>query len=304
MFRRAAVILVALTFFPAVLHAQDNVFTVSVQSADVHKGPSTATPVIGHAASGTVLPVLRNLGSWVQVAWTGAPDGFAYVHLTMGRLNARDANAPAAPASRRTSSPATSGPAPVSTSPSAPAPVPLTTAPRTAVPSGDRVAPSSQQSGTAISHLVGVGGLVGSMDTFGATARWWRDKHVGLQLGVTRDAMTSDVAEGRVTSMQIEPGIVYALFDRVRDYVWVRPYVGSALSFRHQTLKVPVPDSSQPPSDNGVGFRAFGGGELTFAPATQFGLSAEVGYRRLPSPFAGFEPNRYSLSIAGHWYIK
>jgi hypothetical protein len=293
MFRRAAAILVALTVFPAVLHAQDTVFTVSVQSADVHKGPSTGAPVVGHAASGTVLPVLRDLGSWLQVTWASAPEGFGYVHLTTGRLNARGANTSAAAASPRASS----------TSPSAPAPVPLTTVPR-APSTGDRVAPAAQQGGTPISHLVGVGGLIGSMSSFGATARWWRDKHLGLQIGVTRDAITSDLAEGRVTSMQIEPGVVYALFDRVRDYVWVRPYVGSALSFRHQTLKVPVPDPNQPTSDNGIGFRAFGGGELTFASATQFGLSAEVGYRRLPTPFAGFEPDRFSVSILGHWYIR
>jgi hypothetical protein len=29
--------------------------------------------------------------------------------------------------------------------------------------------------------------------------------------------MTSDAAAGRVTSMQFEPGVVYALFDRVTD---------------------------------------------------------------------------------------
>src|SRR4051812_5313428 len=290
MFRRAAVILVALTIFPAVLHAQDTVFTVSVESADVHKAPSTAAPVVGHAANGTVLPVVRNLGSWLQVPFAGAPEGIGYVHLTTGRLNARGANTSAAAASPRASAGSTS----------APAPVPLTTVPRT--PS--TVAPGGQQGGTPISHLVGVGGLIGSMSSFGATARWWRDKHLGLQLGVTRDAITSDLTEGRVTSMQIEPAVVYALFDRVRDYVWVRPYVGSGLSFRHQTLKAPVPDPSQPTSDNGVGFRAFGGGELTFASATQFGLSVEVGYRRLPTPFAGFEPDRFSASLAGHWYIK
>jgi len=296
MFRRAAAILVTLTIFPAVLHAQDTVFTVSVQSADVHKGPSTAAPVVGHAASGTVLPVMRNLGSWLQVSWVGAPEGFGYVHLTTGRLNAPGATTSTANASPRT----------LSASTSAPAQVPLTTVPRppSTPATGDRVAPVGQQGGTPISHLVGVGGMIGSMSSFGATARWWHDKHLGLQLGATRDAITSDVAEGRVTSMQIEPGVVYALFDRVRDYVWVRPYVGSALSFRHQTLKIPVPDPSLPASDNGVGFRAFGGGELTFASATQFGLSAEAGYRRLPAPFAGFEPDRFSLSIAGHWYIK
>ena len=56
------------------------------------------------------------------------------------------------------------------------------------------------------------------MSSFGATARWWRNKHVGVQVGLTRDAMSSDTATGRVTSMQIEPGVVYALFDRVPGY--------------------------------------------------------------------------------------
>jgi len=116
--------------------------------------------------------------------------------------------------------------------------------------------------------------------------------------------MSSDTAAGRVTAMQIEPGVVYGLFDRVPGYVWIRPYVGSALSFRHASLDVPVTDPSQPTSDNGVGYRFFGGGEFTFATATQFGLSAEVGYRHLPTAFAGFEPDRMSVALIGHWYIK
>jgi len=142
------------------------------------------------------------------------------------------------------------------------------------------------------------------MSSFGATARWWHDKHLGIQVGLTRDAMSSDTAAGRVTSMQIEPGVVYALFDRVPGYVWIRPYVGSALSFRHQTWKDTAPVPMEPASDNGVGFRVFGGSELTFASVTQFGLSAEVGYRRWPTPFPGFEADRMSVAIAGHWYIK
>ena len=87
MTRRAAAVLLVLTLFPAVLYAQDTALTVTVQSADVYKGPSTGTPVIGHAPKGDVLPVVRNLGSWVQVAWVAAPDGIGYVHTTMGRLN-------------------------------------------------------------------------------------------------------------------------------------------------------------------------------------------------------------------------
>ncbi len=300
MTRRVAAVVVALTIFPAVLYAQETVLTVTVQSADVYKSPSTGAPVVGHASRGTTLPVVRNLGSWMQVAWDGAPEGTGYVHTTMGRLNPRNANTPAV----NTPSRATSTAASVSTSTSAsssstaPAPVPLATTqrtPSTGVPPGQ---------GTTISHIVGVGGMVGSMSSFGATARWWRKNRLGVQVGVTRDSMASDTTDGRVTSMQFEPGVVYALFDRVRDYVWVRPYVGSALSFRHATLSAPVSDPNQPTSDNGVGFRVFGGGEFTFATATQFGLSAEVGYRRLPTPFPGFEPDRMSVALVGHWYIK
>lgn len=305
MIRRAAAVLLALTLYPASLHAQDTVLTVTVQSADVYKGPSTATPVIGHAARGTALAVSRNLGSWVQVPWPDSPDGIAYVHVTMGRLGARGANPPASGA-RATSAPAapTSASAASASSTRVPGTVPMTNAQRTPASSGDRLPPSGQPGSSKISHVVGLGGMVGSMSTFGATARWWHDKHLGAQVGFTRDSMTSDTAPGEVTSMQVEPAVVYALFDRVPGYLWIRPYVGSALSFRHQTLSVPAPDPTQPTSDNGIGYRFFGGGELTFASVTQFGLSAEVGYRHLPTPFAGFEPDHLSFSIAGHWYIK
>ena len=156
-----------------------------------------------------------------------------------------------------------------------------------------------------ITHFFGVGGLVGSRHSFGGTARAWRGNHLGIQLAFTREAMRSDIAAGRVTSIRFEPGVVYALFDHVSDYVWVRPYVGSVLSFRHQTLKVPAPAAMEPVSDNGIGFRVFGGSELTFAGLQRFGLSAELGYRRFPTtPFPDFEADRLSVSIAGHWYIK
>lgn len=290
MIRRTAAVVLALTIFPAVLHAQDTMLTVTVQSADVHKGPSTGSPVIGHAPKGVALPVVRNLGSWLEVAWQ-VPEGIGYVHTTTGRLNSPSGTAPATTTSSRMSS-------------ATPAPVPMSTTQRTPASTGDRLPPSGQTGGSRISHVVGVGGMVGTMSSFGATARWWHDKHLGVQVGVTRDAMSSDTATGRVTSMQIEPGVVYALFDRVPGYVWIRPYVGSALSFRHETWKdtAPVPMASS--SDNGVGYRLFGGTELTFAGVTQLGLSAEVGYRNVPTPFAGFEADRASVAIIGHWYIK
>ena len=299
MTRSVALVILALALNAAPLHAQTSVFTVTVQSADVHKGPTTGSPVIGQAPRNTALTVARNLGSWAEVLWPESPEGVGYVHLTMGRIGAPGATPPPASPSPRASSSRPAVRQGAGTPARTPEPVPLTATQRTAP--GDRVASSVSQGGPSISHIVGVGGMVGSMSSWGGTARWWRNKHVGLQAALTRDAMTSDVAPGRVTSMQFEPGVVYALFDRVPGYVWFRPYVGSALSFRRQTLKDAV---AQPITDSGVGYRVFGGTELTFAGMTQFGLSAELGYRRQPTPFAGFEPDRFAVAIAGHWYIK
>jgi len=293
MLRRAAAVVLALTLNPALVRAQDTVLTVNVPSADVHKGPSTVTPVIGHAPRGTVLPVSRNLGSWVKVAWPDAQDGIGYVHVTMGRIGAAT---PAAPATRTP---------PRAASAAAPPPARTTTPPPTRTSPAKYIRPSSSPvTVTPESHLFGVGALVGSTSNFGATARAWRNNRVGIQVGFARDAMTSDVAAGRVTSIQFEPGVVYALFDRVSDYVWIRPYVGSVVSFRHQTSSVEAPVVMEPVSNNGVGFRVFGGSELTFSNVPRFGLSVDLGYRRFPTPFPGFEPSPLSASIAGHWYIK
>ena len=290
MIRRAAAFILALTLNPVLLCAQNTVLTVSVPSANVHRGPSNVSPVIGHVSRGTALPVLRNLGSWVKVPYHGAPERVGYVHVTMGRLGPPNAGAPVTNTSPRASS--------------APAPATKTIPPPTRTSVAEPVAPRPQVNVTPPSHILGVGGLVGSMSSFGATARAWHNNHLAIQFGFTRDAMTSGSAAGRVTSMQFEQGVVYALFDHVSDYVWIRPYVGSGVSIRHQTLSVSGPVAMEPASDNGVGFRVFGGSELTFASLPRFGLSAELGYRRLSAPFPGFEADPLSVSIAGHWYIK
>src|SRR5438552_2552416 len=104
MIRRAAALVLALTLNPTPLRAQDTVLTVNVPSADVHKGPSTVTPVIGHVSRGTVLPVSRNLGSWVKIDWPGAQDGSAYLHVTMGRIDPANADASATNVSAQASS--------------------------------------------------------------------------------------------------------------------------------------------------------------------------------------------------------
>jgi outer membrane protein W len=289
MIRRAAAVVLALTLNPALVSAQDTVFTVTVPSADVYKGPTTVTPVIGRAPRGTVLPVSRNLGSWAKVAWPDAPDGVGYVHLTMGRL-----------ASSKGAGPMVTAPARTSTAPYV---APTQPAPATRAVPRDQIAVTDEATGTPISHIFGVGGRLESTRRLGATARVWRNDRLGIQFSFMRDAITSSTGAGRVTSMQLEPGAVFALFDHVSDYVWFRPYVGSGLSFHRQSLKVSSPDLTLA-SDNGFGFRVFAGSEVTFATVQRFGLSVEVGYRRMPTPFAGFEADRLNASLAGHWYIK
>jgi hypothetical protein len=299
MTRRVAAIVLALGLCSAPLYAQDLVLRVSVSSADVHKGPSVVTPVIGHLPRGTAVVVLRNLGSWIRIEWPGAPDGFGYLHVTTGRLTPRSSDGSISNEAMR----APSAAAPVSSAPSSPA---SPTAGQTAIaprPRRERVVVQSEQDGTPISHVVGFGGLFDSMRSIGATTRAWRDNRLGLQIGFTRDAMTSSVAAGRIISMQVEPAVVYGLFDHVSDYFWIRPYIGSGLSIRHQNLH----DATSAGADaahTDVGFRVFSGAEATFAGAPRFALSVDLGYRRLPTPFRGFEQDRFSASVSGHWYVK
>ena len=261
MLRRAAAVVLVLTLNPALVRAQDAVLRVDVPLADVYKGPSTVTPIIGHVSRGTVMPVLRNLGSWLKVAWPEAQDGVGYVHVTMGRIGPLGADAPATYTSPRAS--AASPPSTTSIPPVM----------RTGA--AQHVEPRRQVYVTPASHIFGVGGLVESTSNVGATARAWRNNRVGIQFGFTRDAAT-----------RLEPGVVYALLDHVSDYVWIRPYVGSAMIFRRQT------------SDNAAGIRVFGGSELTFASVPRLGVSADLGYRRLPAQ------SPLSASIAIHWYVK
>src|SRR5262249_43955202 len=151
------------------------------------------------------LAVTRNLGSWVRVAWPDAPDGVGYVHVTMGRIGAPGANPPLT----RIPGQAASAPAPASSPGSAPAtaatPTALAMRPSTSHP----IATRDSFGITPAEHTFGVGGLVGTMSTYGATTRMWPNNKLGIQLGFTRDAMTSSFNADRTTSMQFEPGIVY-----------------------------------------------------------------------------------------------
>jgi hypothetical protein len=224
----------------------------------------------------------------VKIAWPDGRDGFGYVHVTMGRIG------PVTDDVRRTT---TSAPRPGTTI------VPITQAPAKVAaqqtPVSNRPAPRVQGNASPASHIFGIGGLVGYTRSIGATTRMWTANRIGIQFAVTRNTLTNDLTADQLTTTQVEPGIMFGLFDRVTDYVWLRPYVGSTLTFRHVSAS-----ALQPVADNSTGFRVFGGAEFTFSSAPQFGISADLGYRRFQEPVAGFDDPRTTVAIAGHWYIR
>lgn len=290
MLRRTTAVVFMLLLYPALVLAQGSLLRVSVPSADVHKGPSVVTPVVGQATRDTTLTVSQNLGSWVKVPWPAAPDGVGYVHVTMGQFVSANGQ-PVPSMSSRSSTSGAAG----STFPQMP--------PRG--PAGPPMAPANQAGVQRISHVVGLGGLVASPRGFGLTGRVWGNRRIAIPIALTRDTLTSDVVTDSVRTTRLEWGLIYSPIDHLTDYVWFRPYAGTVASYGHQTLRV---GGSAPglevASDNGVGYRFFGGSELSFASVPQIGVSLEVGYRKFPTPFPGFETKPVSLSLAGHWYVK
>jgi hypothetical protein len=287
MIRRAAVVVVMLLVSASPLYAQSTVLTVRSSSANVHKSPSTGSPVVGKAPRGAMLEVTRELGSWVRVSWPDVPEGVGFVHLTAGSIQ-RGSDAPAS----RTSAAGRSRPTTQSG------------AAQTAQAGQGAGLPSAAPSPYVLpTHVVGVGARVGgSALAFGGSARAWRRGRLGFQVEVSRHSMTSTGVTGRVTSTQFTPSALYSFRDRVTNAVWIRPYLGAGIGLHHQTLSGVTPGSST--SDNGLGLQAFGGAEITLASVPRLALSADLGYYGAPSPFAGFEPGGMGMSLAAHWYLR
>jgi len=294
MIRHVAAAAVVLCLIPSWVSAQSTEFTVNLASANVHKAPSTGSPVLGKAPRGTVLEVTRELGDWVKVTWTEAPDSAGYLHVSSGSLRPRhapDQNG-SGPARTPGRAAAVSNTRTMSASPAMAIAVPE------AAPMHDHSAASSSNYITPPAHGLGFGGRVsGSTVGFGATARGWSRKRLGLQLDVSRYALTSPTAPGRVTSLQVAPSVLYSLPDRVTDYFWLRPYVGAGVNLSRST-------QAGFGSTSKSGFQAFGGGEMTFASVPRFAVSADVGYRSSRAPFDGFELGGMNFSISGHWYVR
>jgi hypothetical protein len=294
MIRLAAAVAVALCLAPSWLHAQGTQLTVKTASADVHKAPTTASPVIGQAPRGAVLEVTRELGDWVKISWPDAQDGVAYVRLSTGSI-VGGATTTASAEAGVTSSPALSQ----SASPT------MAGMPADASASTTDSVPTSAPYVAPLNHIVGLGGRVGgSTPSFGATARLWSRQRLGVQVEVSRSSITSVEAPGRLTSVQFAPSLIYSLPDSLTDYVWVRPYLGGGPTFYRSTLSSGIPGVSGSLPENSLGFATFGGGEVTFSSVPRFALSVDVGYSWSPTAFTVYDLGGLGFSVSGHWYVK
>ena len=299
MIRHIAAVAVVVCLSPSWLCAETTEFTVGTAPADVHKSPSTGSPVIGKATRGTVLRVTRELGSWVRVSWPAAQDGVGYVHMSMGWLSHISL-----PGSTQAAGPTTPSITSVSGRPAPASPPPATTSvPADRAAAIQRPAPASPVSVTP-AHLVGLGGrLGGSTLGYGAGARASLSRRFGIEFEVSRYAPASAVAQQRLTSLQFAPSVLYSLPDKLTDYVWLRPYVGGGVTVYRSTLSSGTA-AALSVSDNRLGRQVFGGTEVTFAAVPRFTLSADYGYRWHQVPFTGFDLGGPGLSMSGHWYVK
>jgi hypothetical protein len=287
MIRKAAAVVVVLCLSSVSLHAQSAKLMVSATSATVYKSPSVASPVVGKAARGEALEVTREVGDWVKVAWPSAPDGVGYVRTSMGSIS-RGAAAPAPVRAAATPAPRTAAPAPAArieqqplTRPSAPSPARTITPP---------------------THTLGFGGRMGG-STFGvgASVRGWSERRLGGQFDVSHYSITSPIQIGSFSATQLGPSVLIPMRDHITDHVWMRPYIGAGIDWTHATLSQ-APGFSE--TSNTIGGRVFGGSEFMFSSVPQFGLSLDIGYYQIPTPFVGWEMKGIGAAVSAHWYVK
>ncbi len=239
-----------------------------------------------------MLEITRELGSWVKVSWPAGEDGVGYVHTSTGSrsdavttASGQPGRTPMRHASVSDARPATVEPAAHVTEDSQ---------------------PSLQPAYVSLpTHLLGLGGRTGDSTLgSGASARSWFRHRLGLQVEVSRSALTSPATPGRFTATQVAPSLLYALPDRVTDYVWVRPYVGAGPRLLRHSVSLGPQINGVSVAENSMGLQAFGGGELTFSGLSRFALSADLRYNWAEAPAAGFDLGGLGVALSGHWYIK
>jgi hypothetical protein len=298
-FAIAAALLVA----ASTVHAQSTHFTVSAASASVYKAPTNVSPVIGEAKQGATLEVTRDVGSWVKVAWSKAPDGVGYVRKNQGTLGMLGAAVPATSAAPAAKQPAASPAAAASTS-VAPAAAPRAASAQAGPVSRPRPSAVVPTNYVAPSHRFGLGGQLGG-SAFGAgfsVRGWTKAQKIGVQFDVMHSSMTNDIFFTRMSSTQAGPRVLYAFSDHVSDSTWVRPYVGAGAHM----LRASVSDGATGVSTSSTKMAAqfFGGAEMTLAAVPRLGVSADVGYQWYQSPFVGYTLDGMMMTVSAHWYLK
>ena len=291
MIRHAAAVSIALISYVTPVFAQSAAPTGELivrVTADVHQGPSNASPVIGKAPGGTRLYINRNLGSWVEVPWPDSAARIAFVHVNNGTIASRSA----APIST----------APISNEAQAAiaqiAAVAAAAASSQGGASASRYAAANQFAGRAVDyvslppHHIGIGALLNTSTLrFGGSARAWLGRRFGAEFSMSRPELTS--ADGQlIPSTQFAPSAMYALPEGVTDSLWVRPYLGTGPRFYRSHL------------ETRLGYETFGGAEVMFAAMPQFALSADMGYRWRRPSLGDFKPQQTAFSLSGHWYLK
>lgn len=311
MTRMRIAIAAVLSLAASTVQAQSTHFTVSAASASVYKAPTNVSPVIGEAKQGATLEVTRDVGSWVKVAWSKAPDGVGYVRKTagtLGTLGAAVAATTTPPAAKQGSASQAAAPQtapPASASVGAPAAAaPRSASAQTGPVSRPRPSATVPTNYVAPSHRLGLGGQVGgSAVGAGFSVRGWtKAQKIGVQFDVTHSSMTNDVFFTRMSSTQAGPRVLYAFSDHVSDSTWVRPYLGAGAHM----LRASVSDAATGLSTSSTKMAAqlFGGAEVTLAAVPRLGLSADVGYQWYQSPFVGYTLDGMMMSVSAHWYLK
>jgi hypothetical protein len=303
--RRYALIAALIVMGSSPSFAQDAVFVVTMTSADVHKAPSTGSPVIAKAPRGKAFEVRRELGSWVSVAWPGTDHGVAYMHVAWGKVShgvaVVDEPTPIAAETPRAQPRAPTFNRPAAEPASAPEPAALSTdAQLVQAPRPSRLpapAPSLP------SHVIGVGARLGRQEIgMALTGRAWARGRFGLQLEAGRSTYLSALAPGHVRSLQLAPTVIFSPPNVVTNAVWARPYIGAGLNLHRLTLSDGFGES--PMTDSVRGSHLLGGAEFTWANVPQLTVSADVRQQWAPQTFTGFELGGFAASMSAHWYVK
>lgn len=296
MLARIAAVVVLLCLGTASVEAQTAPLTITSTSATVHKAPSVAAPVIGHASRGDVLTVTRDVGDWVKVVWPSDPSGAGYVRESLGYRGRPAAGTQASLAPSATPDPVRrAGGASVSTD----------TRPNVAEPQsvGAPIRTGRPAYVSRPSHVVGLGArMAGPPLGIGGSFRAWSPGWLGLQVDFSRYSVSTPLDPTSMNTTQFAPSVLLKPTDMISDYVWLRPYAGAGFAMYRSTLNSPTIGVTA--TDNRTGFQFFGGAEFTAASLPAVGVSLDYGFRTFESPFAGFDFGGSSVTIAAHWYVK